>query len=231
MATSPPRSATSAATTLGQGLPKLIQRRRPVEHETAIRHGAGATSAPARSHFERILRVGWSLRDLRHLVVAPIRRPQQQHRVGVGGRPTGAADPLALDRIATSPPSPAVSCRITRTPAISSSASTTSRVVPGAARRWRALDPTRRLKRVDFPEFGGPRMTTRTPSRIRRPADAVARSAAACARHASRRRARRVAIVRDVVMREVEGGLELGEEIRQRRPRARRIRCDSRPSI
>ena len=60
--------------------------------------------------------------------------------------------------------SPAVSISRKGTPPSATGASIRSRVVPGMAEVIAASRPTNALRRLDFPAFGGPAMTTRTPS-------------------------------------------------------------------
>jgi hypothetical protein len=104
--------------------------------------------------------------------------------------PRTAAFARSMPRASTRPaasPRPAVSTQVTVSPSRSPGASSTSRVVPGAASTSARSSPTSRLKRVDFPAFTGPARTTRAPRRSIRPRAAVERSAATTPRAAESR--------------------------------------------
>ena len=75
------------------------------------------------------------------------------------------AMPMASMVSSVSPRSPAVSISVNGTPPIATGRLSTSRVVPGISAVIAASLPTSALNSVLLPAFGGPAITTRTPSR------------------------------------------------------------------
>ena len=91
---------------------------------------------------------------------------------------------VCIARLARSTPSRSTASAVSLRPAVSvirngmprrlASSSIVSRVVPGLALTIARSKPSNRLRRLDFPAFGSPQRTRRTPSRRIRPSFAVA---------------------------------------------------------
>lgn len=85
---------------------------------------------------------------------------------------------------------PAVSIKRTGKPLMLMTSSMVSRVVPAISLTMARSNPSRRLRRDDFPALGGPAMTVRIPSRRKWPCSAVARRASMRDAMSSRRSSR-----------------------------------------